>query len=78
MMTMIVGTRLFPSPLDAAIVQSMNADTQYENAITRSLSMPSAATSGSFVKSIRNSLPKNARQTPITSAEPNEYARLTK
>ena len=40
--------------------------------MTLSRSMPSAATAGSFVKSIKNPFPKKARAIPIISAEPNE------
>ena len=46
-MIMIVGMTVFPRPRDAAIVQSIKADTQYEKAMILILCMPASITAAS-------------------------------
>lgn len=46
-MIMIVGMTVFPRPRDAAIVQSIKADTQYEKAMILILYMPASITAAS-------------------------------
>lgn len=64
MMTMIVGTTLLPSPLEAAMVQSIKALMAYDQPIIVSLSIPASATADSLVNSDKNSLPNKSSAPP--------------
>ena len=51
---MIVGMIVFPRPREAAIVQSMKEDTQYENAMILIRCMPASITAGSVANIDKN------------------------
>lgn len=78
MITMIVGAMLLPMPRDAAIVQSMNALTAYDQPIIEIRCIPASTTAGSFVKSERNCLPKIRRSPPKNAPAAKEYDILIK
>ena len=50
------GTKVFPSPREAAMLQSMSAVKQNDQPITLILFMPASMTACSVVKTDRNSL----------------------
>lgn len=66
--TTIVGTIVLPSPLDAAIVQSINEDTAYDKPLIIILCIPASITSGSLVNNDRNCLPNIIRSPPSIAA----------
>ncbi len=76
--TMIVGTRLLPKPREAAIVQSMNPDIQYDKANILSLFIPASITSSSDVNKDKNSFPKATNNKPKIIAIATEYIKLIK
>ena len=53
-MIMIVGMMVLPSPRDAAIVQSIKAETQYEKAMILILCIPASITAASVANRDRN------------------------
>ena len=65
--TMIDGTNVFPNPLEAAMEQSINAETQYDKDIMLSLFNPASITFSSVAKRLKNGLPAAYKQSPITS-----------
>ena len=53
-MMMIVGIIVFPRPREAAIVQSIKEDTQYEKAMIFIRCMPASITAGSVANIDKN------------------------
>ena len=76
--TMNDGIPVLPSPLEAAIVQSIKAEMQYESDIIESRCIPASITAASVEKSDKNCRPMQKIPTPMTSAIVKEYARLMK
>jgi hypothetical protein len=76
MMTMNIGTILLPRALAAAMVQSINAEIQYENPMIVRRYIPAFITAASLVNRDKNALPKNTSDTPRIRPMPKEYARL--
>ena len=70
---MAVGTIVFPRPREAAIVQSINVETQYEKLMIFILSIPADITAGSFVNTDRKLFPKSRIHTPKAAVKPKEY-----
>ena len=71
-MTMTVGAKLLPSPREAAMVQSMNADMANDHHMTETFCIPASTTACSLVNSRRNSRPKTRNRTPATAAAAKE------
>ena len=63
---MIVGTMVFPSPLKAAIVASINEEIKYEHPITTNLFIPASTTSLSLENKDKKFLPKRTNNNPKT------------
>ena len=59
-------------PRLAAIVQSINEERQYENAMILSFSIPDCMTSASFVNSDKNVFPNIRSNPPNNTPEENE------
>jgi len=76
MMTMNIGIMLLPMALAAAMVQSINAEIQYENPMIVRRYIPAFITASSLVNRDKNALPKNTSDTPRIRPMPKEYARL--
>lgn len=74
--TMNVGTKLFPRLRDAAIVQSMNAEKEYDAPMIVSLLIPALTTALSGENSDKNCGAAATSISPSTAPAPNEYARL--
>lgn len=66
--TIIVGTRLLPMPLDALIVQSIKGATAKENHIIPIRSIPASITAPLDVNSDKNSRPDNIKIIPRINA----------
>ena len=66
-MTMIIGPMLFPSPREAAMVQSIKAEMLYANAMILIRSMPASITARSVANARRKYLPPKNRHAPRKS-----------
>lgn len=75
-MTMNIGIMLLPMALAAAMVQSINAEIQYENPMIVRRYIPAFITYASLVNRDKNALPKNTSDTPRIRPMAKEYARL--
>ena len=76
MITMNMGTRLFPRALEAAMVQSIKAETPQEKPMMVRRLRPAVMTSGSAVNRDKNCFPKITKSSPIAPPMPKEYSRL--
>ncbi len=76
--TLTVGTILFPRPRDAAIDASTKAETQYETPITFNLSIPASATASLVVNIPKKPFPASKTPKPSTSPNPKAYSKLIK
>ena len=66
--TIMVGARVLPIPLEAAIVQSINAETLNANAIIHIFSIPASITAGVSVNILKNKSPLKNKNAPKISA----------